>query len=341
MGKINKALEKYDAEVEQSRNTGAVTATREVVPGEAKVRRWPKKPVALQNRRGEAENSNETAEAVDHSPRPQKVSASHETINRQRLQKDPKANKAEKPDANLIPRQSPQNKGQRIDGDLISLHAPYSREAELFRALRNKILFPKDGRACRSVMVTSAASGEGKSFVAANLAVNLARNIDHHVLLMDCDLRAPCVHQKFGFGPVKGLSDYLTNGHSLQSLLLKTDVDKLTLLPAGTPPDNPAEILSSARMACLLDEVMARYPDRYIIIDAPPPLIVPDTSAVMNKVDGVLLVVKHGQTNYHLIEALIEEIGPDKIIGAFINQCKMRSSQKYGYSRYNRYGKKA
>ena len=227
----------------------------------------------------------------------------------------------------------------RVDRDLISLTDPHSVESELFRALRSKILFPLDGRPCRSVMVTSAASGEGKSFVAANLAVNLARNIDHHVLLMDCDLREPSVHRKFGFRNVKGLSDYLANGIGLAPLLLKTGINKLTLLPAGRPPENPAEILSSAKMEALLDEVMARYDDRYIIIDAPPPLVVPDTSAIAKKVDGILLVVRHAKTDYAILEDLVDEVGKDKIIGAVINQCKMRSSKNYGYSRYSKYGK--
>jgi exopolysaccharide/PEP-CTERM locus tyrosine autokinase len=237
-------------------------------------------------------------------------------------------------------RQAPPSPSKyRIDSDLISLIAPRSLEAELFRALRSKILFPLDGRLCRSIMVTSATSGEGKSFVAANLAVNMAANVDQHVLLMDCDLRAPCVHRKFGFRNVKGLSNYLANGLSLQSLLLKTGINKLTLLPAGTPPDNPAEILSSAKMEQLLDEVMERYEDRTIIIDAPPPLVVPDTSAIAKKVDGILLVVQHAKTDYALLEELIAEVGQEKIIGAVINQCNMRSSHKYGYSRYTKYGK--
>ena len=226
-----------------------------------------------------------------------------------------------------------------LDSDLVSLHAPASPEAELFRILRSKVLFPREGRPPRSIMVTSTTSGEGKSFVAANLAVNLAKNIDQHVLLIDCDLREPSVHNKFGFGMAHGLSEYLSNGTALQQVLLKTAIDKLTLLPAGTPPSNPAEILSSDKMEALIDELIARYDDRYLIIDAPPPLMVPDTGALIQKVDGILLVVNYGQTNFDLIDELIEQVGKEKIIGAVINRSKSRSFRRYIYKRYHSYGK--
>jgi Mrp family chromosome partitioning ATPase len=114
-------------------------------------------------------------------------------------------------------------------------------------------------------MVTSAVPGEGKSFIASNLAINLAQNIAKYVLLADCDLRRPSIHRRFGFSQVKGLSDHLENGTRLSSLLLKTVVDKLTLLPAGQPPLNPSEILSSAKMGNLIDELKSRYDDRYLI----------------------------------------------------------------------------
>lgn len=227
-----------------------------------------------------------------------------------------------------------------IDGDLISLRDPHSTETKLFKYLRNKILHPIKGKPPRTIMVTSAMSGEGKSFIAANLAINMAQNIDEHVLLMDCDLRVPCLHHKFGFTEVVGLSEYLTNEIALSPLLmLKTSVNKLTLLPAGSTPDNPAEILSSEKMKDLIDELKTRYDDRYIIIDAPPPLVVPDVNAIANKVDGIILVASYRKTNYDLLDELVEEIGTEKIIGAVINRSKARSSRRYGYKRLEKYTK--
>jgi len=158
-----------------------------------------------------------------------------------------------------------------IDKNLVALLKTQSFENEQFKMLRTNLLFPSSGKSPRTIMVTSAVPDEGKSFVAANLAISIAQSIQEHVLLIDCDIRRPCVHTQFGFGDVTGLSEYLVNGPSLSSLLLKTEVNKLSILPAGRPPHNPSELLSSQRMSKLLEEVTERYRDRYIVIDSPPP----------------------------------------------------------------------
>jgi len=158
-----------------------------------------------------------------------------------------------------------------LDENLVSFLTPKSYEAEQFKMIRNAILFPVEGVAPQSILVTSAWQGEGKSFVSANLAVSIAMNINKHVLLIDCDLRKPDLHRLFGFGDVPGLSDYLAEGRSLDSLLLKTAVEKLTLLPGGPKTPNPSELASSERMSAMLQEVKQRYQDRLIVIDSPPP----------------------------------------------------------------------
>jgi Mrp family chromosome partitioning ATPase len=148
------------------------------------------------------------------------------------------------------------------------------------------------------------------------------------------------MHQKFGFGEVMGLSEYLTGDIALSpQLMLKTSVKKLTLLPAGKTPDNPAEILASDKMAALIDELTARYDDRYIIIDAPPPLVVPDTYAIVKKIDGIVLVTNYRKTKLDLLDELVGEVGTDKIIGAVINRSRARSSGSYGYRRLRKYAK--
>jgi exopolysaccharide/PEP-CTERM locus tyrosine autokinase len=210
-------------------------------------------------------------------------------------------------------------------------------EAELFRILRTQILFPKTGKPPRTILVTSALPEEGKSFVAANLAINIARNVDEHVLLVDCDLRKPTIHTKFGFDKVKGLSEYLSDGAGLASLLLKTGVDKLTLLASGTPPGNPSELVTSSRMAALINELKARYPDRYIIFDSPPPMMAPETGAIAKWADGTLLVVRYGATPMELVEQLIALLDREKIIGAVINKFNLREFRRYSYSKYYGY----
>jgi len=228
----------------------------------------------------------------------------------------------------------------KIDKNLISITKPYSMETDLFKVLRGRILFSASGKPPRSILVTSAAPGDGKSFIASNLAVNMAQNIGENVLLMDCDLRRPSIHKNFGFNHVKGLSEHLLNHTKLSDLLLKTVVDKLTLLPAGKPPVNPSEILSSTRMADLIDELKSRYDDRYLIIDSAPPLMGPETDAIAKQVDGIIVVIKCGSTPLDLVEEMIRNMGKEKIIGAVINQHDMPSSRHYSYRKYSKYYKK-
>jgi exopolysaccharide/PEP-CTERM locus tyrosine autokinase len=225
----------------------------------------------------------------------------------------------------------------RFAPDLISIVNPRCIEAEIFKVLRGKILFPTSGEPPRSIMVTSAVPGEGKSFVASNLAVNMALNIEKHVLLVDGDIRRPTIHKLFGIGMVKGLSEHLSNGNKLPSLLLKTGVDKLTILPSGTPPANPSELLSSDKMAALIEELKSRYDDRFLIIDSPPPMLGPETIAIANRVDGIIVVIKFGSTPMDVVEELIDNLGKEKIIGAVINRFDGRTSRYYGYKKYRKY----
>jgi exopolysaccharide/PEP-CTERM locus tyrosine autokinase len=228
----------------------------------------------------------------------------------------------------------------RIDPSLVSLVDPDGYEADLFRLLRTRILFPQAGAPPRTILVTSALAEEGKSFVAANLAINMARHVDQHVLLVDCDLRKPTIHAKFGFNGIKGLSEYLSSSMELSSLLLKSGVDKLTILPSGASPQNPSELISSAKMASLIQELKDRYHDRYIILDSPPPMMAPETSAIAKSVDGILLVVKYGDTSLELVEELITHLDREKIIGAVINQFSRREFRRYSYNKYYRYSYK-
>jgi exopolysaccharide/PEP-CTERM locus tyrosine autokinase len=227
---------------------------------------------------------------------------------------------------------------KRLHKNLVSLVNPDSYEAEQFKMLRNTILFPVAGVTPQSILVTSSQSGEGKSFVSANLAVSIAMNVNKHVLLIDCDLRKPDLHRVFGFGDVPGLSNFLAERRSLDSLLLKTAVEKLTLLPGGPLPPNPSELASSERMSAMLEEVKYRYQDRLIIIDSPPPGLAAETSFLARQVDGILLVVKYGKTPKEDVEDLMEIVGSDKILGVVINYLDMPMSRRYGYGKYGRYG---
>lgn len=227
-----------------------------------------------------------------------------------------------------------------IDASLVTLTTPNSIEAEQFRLLKNNILFPEKGTPPKTIMITSASPGEGKSFVASNLAISIAQNIDEHVLLMDCDLRSPKIHSIFKLPQSPGLSEYLSKAKPLSSLLVKSFVNKLTILPAGVIPNNPSELLSSEQMRRLIHEVRLRYSDRYIIIDTPPPYITSEANALVRQVDGVIMVIRHGKTRKKDVEDIINIYGKDKIIGVVQNFAEKRTGYGYGYYKYGYgYGK--
>ena len=227
-----------------------------------------------------------------------------------------------------------------IDPNLITLMDPQSYEAEQFKILRANLLFPVTGAVPKSILVTGALPGDGKSFVSANLAVSIAMNINKHVLLIDCDLRKPDIHGMFGFRETPGLTEYLMGHNDLESLLLKTVVDKLTLLPGGSVPPNPAEIMSSERMTELLQEVRDRYNDRLIVVDSPPPALAAESAFLARYVDGIIVVVKQGKTPRREVEDLMSAVGSEKILGCVINQLDFRVSSYYGRKKYSKYGKR-
>jgi capsular exopolysaccharide synthesis family protein len=226
-----------------------------------------------------------------------------------------------------------------IDRNLVALTDPHSPEAEQFKILRTNILFPLAGSPPRSILVTSPGPGEGKTFTAANLAISIALNINRHVLLIDADMRRPQLHKRFGFGSAPGLSDYLAEGRSLPSLLLKTKVDKLTLLAAGSPPHNPAELIGAERMSSLLAEVTNRYPDRIVVIDAPPPALAAETGVLARQVDGILVVARYESTRRDELANLIALVGEKKILGSIVNCIETAASRYYGY-KYGSYGRR-
>ncbi len=222
----------------------------------------------------------------------------------------------------------------KLDSCIITHYKPHSFESEQFRLLKTTILFPETGEPPRTIMVTSTAPKEGKSFVAANLAVTLANSIDEYVLLIDCDLRDPSIHKKFGLPDnIPGLSDYLSNTLPLSKILLKTSIDKLTIIPCGRIPDNPSELLSSDQMRQLITEVKTRYDDRYIILDSPPPYITAETNALARQVDAIIIVVKAGKTRKDDLKDLVDTYGKNKILGIVKNFDKPTffSKTKYNY----------
>ena len=221
------------------------------------------------------------------------------------------------------------------DPRLVCLREPNSPAAECFRILRSKLLFTESDKPRRVIMVTSAEPQDGKSLVAANLAVSIAQGINSYVLLVDCDLRRPSLHRSFGLRAKQGLREYLETGASVGHYLLKTQVEKLTLLPAGRPLESPSELLCSPKMQLLAEEIKERYEDRFLILDTPPAQFFADASSLFSIVDGVILVVRQGKTSGELVKEVIETIRRDKILGVVLNGSdEAQRSYKYYYSYY-------
>lgn len=208
---------------------------------------------------------------------------------------------------------------------LVSFYQPKSIGAEQFRKLRTYLLQINVQAPPRTIMVTSATSGEGKTFVATNLASGLARDLHAHALLVECDLRMPTLANAFGFSSEWGLSDYLRDGRKISDLLLKTDIEKLSLLPGGNIPENPTELIGSKKMEDLVLELKSRYDDRYIIFDSTPLLATSESGVLSTLVDGIILVVKAGVTPRETVKQAMSSLDREKILGVVLNHLEFRS----------------
>lgn len=220
---------------------------------------------------------------------------------------------------------------KNYDPKLVVLTAPDSYEAENFKLLRAQIMFAKDRKRPRTIMVTSAMPGDGKTFVAANLAVSIASGIDEHVLLVDCDLRRSDIHRMFGLSRSDGLHEHLVGKKKLPELLIKTNINKLSLLPAGHTPNNPSELLSSGAMKSFLKEIRDRYDDRIIVLDTAPSQVLAEASVLANFIDGIIFVVRAEKTPRELVRKAIDSLGKEKILGIVFNG---HSQERKTYGRY-------
>ena len=214
----------------------------------------------------------------------------------------------------------------KADESLVALFQPRSLISEQFRKLRTQLLRLNLARPVKTIMVTSALQGEGKSFVAANLAIGIAHDLHLHALLVDCDLRNPSVAPMFGYNGVQGIADYLKGQGEVSNFLVKTELEKLSLMPGGTIPENPTEIIGSQRMAALVEELKTRYDDRFIILDSTPLLATAEPDVLAKLVDGVLIVVRAGMTPRETVKQALSFLDKDKILGVVLNDVNFKYS---------------
>jgi protein-tyrosine kinase len=207
--------------------------------------------------------------------------------------------------------------------------------AERFRTLRSRLYQVAGTRSLRRVLVTSSVAGEGKTFVAANLAQSFVRQPDRRVLLIDADLRMSSLHQTLGAPCTPGLTEYLRGEADEFAVIQKGGDDNLCFIPGGTEVTNPSELLLGDRMKKLLDLVTPVFD--WIILDSPPALAVHDASSLAGLCDGVLFVVKAGETQYQLAEKASSEFLKKNLLGVVLNGVDKHASYGDYYSGYAGY----
>ncbi len=225
--------------------------------------------------------------------------------------------------------------------ELITLSRPQSQMSESYRALRTSLLLTSLGAPPKTIVITSALPQEGKTTTSINTATVLAQK-GTRVLLIDADLRRPSIHKMLGMGPRAGLSNVLTGGTTLQDATVRsTLLPNLFILPAGTPPPNPAELLASSQMMDLLAELREQYD--HIVVDTPPTLSVTDAVVLSTRADAVVLVIRSGQTTKPALRRsrdILAQVNA-RVAGVLLNAVDLDSPDYYYYYEYQgKYGQR-
>lgn len=214
---------------------------------------------------------------------------------------------------------------------LITNKLPNSLSAEAYKTLRTNIEQITSIDNIKTILITSSISGEGKSTVAGNLAISLSKN-NHKVLVIDCDLRRPSLHNKFNIENEYGVGEILLGENELKSSIKKID-SRLSVLTAGKIKNDTAELFATENMKQLLDEVRITYD--YIIIDSAPIIPVADTSVLARVIDAAVLVVRANKSIEKLVIQGYEKLKKTsiKILGTVSNDSKGKSMNKF-YMQY-------
>jgi protein-tyrosine kinase len=223
----------------------------------------------------------------------------------------------------------------------ITPKASRARLADEFRVLKRPLLNNIRGATAAPaeranlIMVTSSLPGEGKTFSSINLAISMSLELDCRVLLVDADVARPAVLDRLGLPPSSGLLDLLTNPSlAVSDVLLRTNIDRLTIMPAGAPHAHATELLASVGMSALLDELSTRYADRVIVFDAPPLLPSTESRVLATRMGQVVVVVESGKTPQHAVAESMAALEACPIVLPVLN--KASDSQVGSY--YGSYG---
>lgn len=217
---------------------------------------------------------------------------------------------------------------------IVTPHQGKTQIAEQFRIIKRPLLtnaFTKKNK--NLVMITSALAGEGKSFCAVNLALSIASEMDHRVLLIDADVGRPTIPKILGVENKKGLMDILIEDSvDVADVLIKTSVEKLSLITVGSGHVHATELLASQAMLMLLDELAQRYNDRIVIFDSPPVLLTSEARVLAEHMGQIVVIVEAEQTTQQTLKHVIDQFGKNKDISLIYNKDKTFSGKEYyGY----------
>ena len=249
------------------------------------------------------------------------------------------------PAATVAAPAAPAVTSRRVDLDLdliarngvVVPNAPRSRVADQFRVIKRPLLQNAAGKGASTlnhanlIMITSALAGEGKTFTAINLAMSIAAELDHTVMLVDADVARPSVLRNLGVPEGPGLLDLIDGSAQMHDVLLRTNVDKLSVLPSGTPHQRATEMLASEGMRRLLDEMANRYADRIIIFDSPPLLMTTESRVLATNMGQIVMVVQAGRTKQSDVQAALETIDHCPVRLMLLNQVRSETETSYGY----------
>lgn len=219
-----------------------------------------------------------------------------------------------------------------MSSTLIVENNPKSPIAEAYRTLRTNIQFTSFDDKLKVILVTSSGPSEGKTTTAGNLALSFSQT-GKKVLVIDCDLRKPSVHKKFQISNTAGLSNILVGENEFADTVNKYS-DNLWIIPSGTIPPNPSEMLMSKKFKNFIDEMREKFD--YIIIDTPPVIAVTDAQILSTEADGCILVVSSGEAQREAVQKsreLLENVNA-KILGVVLNKMDLKSRGSYGYYYY-------
>lgn len=232
----------------------------------------------------------------------------------------------------------------------VSPSKPNSPIAEQYRIIKRPVLRNAQGKGAAPIengnliMVTSSVPGEGKSFSAINLAISMAMELDHTVLLVDADVSKPSVLAALGLPASSGMMDVL-QGHesSIGDVMLHTNIAKLTILPAGRPQQRATEMLASDAMNALLEELATRYKDRIVVFDSPPVLVTTEARALATHMGQVIVVVESERSTHAMVKQSLATLEACPVKLMLLNKVRQQSSSGhygvYGYGYGYGYGK--